>query len=103
MPVTCVAKGCENKPKAFCTRIFHVIPTDVEWRRAWFDAVGLPETPILENKRYMVCEEHLTKEDYFEKIQHSTQTMVRRLEKMAAPSLFCKQPKDENNWQRKCY
>ncbi|XP_056128559.1 uncharacterized protein LOC130106453 [Rhinichthys klamathensis goyatoka] len=81
MVKTCIVKGCENKENVHSAVIFHRVPTHHIQRRAWLAALNKnPKTPLLTIKKWRVCSDHFTKEDY-------TST-GRLLKEEATPSIF---------------
>ncbi|ROL55425.1 hypothetical protein DPX16_20801 [Anabarilius grahami] len=65
MVITCIVKGCDNKEKVYSAVMFHRIPTHhIQWR-AWLAALNKnPKTPLMTLKKWRVCSEHFTPEDY---------------------------------------
>uniref|UniRef100_A0A8C2JL73 THAP domain-containing protein 1 n=1 Tax=Cyprinus carpio TaxID=7962 RepID=A0A8C2JL73_CYPCA len=65
MVITCIVKGCDNKEKVYSAVMFHRIPTHHIQRRAWLAALNKnPKTPLMTLKKWHVCSEHFTPEDY---------------------------------------
>ncbi|ROJ78715.1 THAP domain-containing protein 1 [Anabarilius grahami] len=65
MVITCIVKGCDNKEKVYGAVMFHRIPTHHIQRRAWLAALNKnPKTPLMTLKKWRVCSEHFTPEDY---------------------------------------
>lgn len=65
MVITCIVKGCDNKEKVYSAVMFHRIPTHHIQRRAWLAALNKnPKTPLMTLKKWCVCSEHFTLEDY---------------------------------------
>ncbi|ROJ99488.1 THAP domain-containing protein 1 [Anabarilius grahami] len=65
MVITCIVKGCDNKEKVYSAVMFHRVPTHHIQRRAWLAAVNKnPKTPLMTLKKWRVCSEHFTPEDY---------------------------------------
>ncbi|ROL48788.1 THAP domain-containing protein 1 [Anabarilius grahami] len=65
MVITCIVKGCDNKEKVYSAVMFHRIPTHHIQRRAWLAALNKNQkTPLMTLKKWRVCSEHFTPEDY---------------------------------------
>ncbi|XDV31414.1 hypothetical protein PO909_034103 [Leuciscus waleckii] len=90
MGVRCIVKSCDNKQgRPGNTMIFHRIPTkNTDLMNRWLLVLGIvPNTPVNTIKKYLVCSEHFTEDDYFEKMQVATRTMKRVLKDTAIPSI----------------
>uniref|UniRef100_A0A8C2EPF5 THAP domain-containing protein 1 n=1 Tax=Cyprinus carpio TaxID=7962 RepID=A0A8C2EPF5_CYPCA len=65
MVITCIVKGCDNKEKVYSAVMFHRIPTHHTQWKAWLAALNKnPKTPLMTLKKWRVCSEHFTLEDY---------------------------------------
>jgi len=92
MVITCIVKGCENKPRKYTNLMFHRIPSNVDLGNQWLAVLGIcPTTPLYKINQYRVCEEHFAPEDYVEKMLYGPRKMVLRLKKTAVPSIFKEQ------------
>lgn len=89
MPRTCVVWGCDNKQKTGSRLIFHSIPTRTPERmKRWLDALNIhSSTPQGVIKMMLVCSEHFSRDDYYEKLEFKTQTMRLFLKDTATPSV----------------
>uniref|UniRef100_A0A8C6UVN0 THAP domain-containing protein 1 n=1 Tax=Neogobius melanostomus TaxID=47308 RepID=A0A8C6UVN0_9GOBI len=66
MTFACVVRGCDNKAKKYSVVMFHRFPNDDKRRQVWLAALNMdPTTPVEVLKKWRVCSEHFTEEDYY--------------------------------------
>uniref|UniRef100_A0A8C6WZ41 THAP domain-containing protein 1 n=1 Tax=Neogobius melanostomus TaxID=47308 RepID=A0A8C6WZ41_9GOBI len=65
MTITCVVHGCDNKEKKYSVVMFHRFQTHHKRRKVWLAALNMdPTTPVEVLKKWRICSEHFTEEDY---------------------------------------
>uniref|UniRef100_A0A8C6V119 THAP domain-containing protein 1 n=1 Tax=Neogobius melanostomus TaxID=47308 RepID=A0A8C6V119_9GOBI len=65
MPNMCTVQGCDNKAKVYSVVMFHRFPNNRKRRKVWLAALNMdPTTPVEVLKKWRVCSEHFTEEDY---------------------------------------
>ncbi|XP_073721471.1 uncharacterized protein [Misgurnus anguillicaudatus] len=65
MVVTCIVKGCDNKPNVHSDVMFHRFPTSPNRRKAWLSALNMDTTtPWRILKKCRVCSDHFIPDDY---------------------------------------
>jgi len=81
MVITCIVKGCDNKEKVYSPVMFHRIPNYHKRRKLWLAFLNRnPKIPLETLRKWRVCSEHFTQEDY-------TSTGL-RLKDTATPTIF---------------
>ena len=70
----CVVNACSNRLKKHAPFMFHRFPARPGQVLLWLTALNTdPNTPIEVIKRMSICSEHFTRDDYCERMQHSSQ------------------------------